>query len=69
MNCRGFLMNIKKIMKKNNKEINNNINKEEILPTTETIGYAPHAGQLRIHDAINNSNDKYYIICNGRQWG
>ena len=42
---------------------------DESAPQKQIIGYKPHAGQRRIHNAINNTDDKYYVIANGRQWG
>lgn len=36
---------------------------------TDFKGYRPHPGQLKIHYAINNSKDKFFVIANGRQWG
>ena len=32
-------------------------------------GYKPHAKQREIHDAINNTDDKYYVCNIGRQFG
>lgn len=44
-------------------------NNKNIEPIQNVLGYTPHEGQRIIHDAINNSDDKYYVISNGRQWG
>lgn len=35
----------------------------------EVKGYKPHDGQIKIHNAINGTKYKTYVIANGRRWG
>lgn len=51
------------------KSKNLNENTETQVKYTNVVGYTPHKGQQRIHDAINSGNWKFYIVANGRQWG